>query len=181
MLSQAIEQVTRAFYARADLDLILSSPASSRNLFAVRIASIALTGAAMSAVMMAPAINAAAWIGGVRWLSAYAVIAGLSAFATGLAVLITLGLFRVAGAKRTRLDRTNYRRGRRCRATDRITSRSGLRLRPAVALLGPEFGNGEPGRPCRRQPVLDAGESTRRRRQRCGHHRRRRALRFWLW
>ena len=103
MLSQAIEQVTRAFYARADLDLILSSPASSRNLFAVRIASIALAGAAMSAVMMAPAINAAAWIGGVRWLSAYAVIAGLSAFATGLSVLITLGLFRVAGVKRTRL------------------------------------------------------------------------------
>jgi ABC-2 type transport system permease protein len=103
MLSHAIEQVTRAFYARADLDLILSSPASSRNLFAVRIASIALAGAAMSAVMMAPAINAAAWIGGVRWLSAYAVIAGLSAFATGLSVLITLGLFRVAGVKRTRL------------------------------------------------------------------------------
>ncbi|MFA5956774.1 permease [Hyphomicrobium sp.] len=103
MLSQAIEQVTRAFYARSDLDLILSSPASSRNLFAVRIASIALTGAAMSAMMIAPAINAAAWIDGPRWLSAYAVIAGLSAFATGLAVLITLGLFRVAGAKRTRL------------------------------------------------------------------------------
>lgn len=102
MLSQAVEQVTRAFYARSDLDLILSSPASSRNLFAVRICSIAITGAIMTAVMIAPAINVAAWIDGPRWLSAYAVIAGLSAFATGLAVLVTLGLFRVAGAQKTR-------------------------------------------------------------------------------
>ncbi len=40
MLSQAIESVTRAFYARADLDLILSSPASARRLFAVRMVAV---------------------------------------------------------------------------------------------------------------------------------------------
>ena len=33
MLSQAIESVTRVFYARADLDLIMSSPARLANLF----------------------------------------------------------------------------------------------------------------------------------------------------
>ena len=38
MLSQAIESVTRVFYARADLDLIMSSPATLANLFSVRIA-----------------------------------------------------------------------------------------------------------------------------------------------
>ena len=37
MLSQAMESVTRAFYARSDLDLILSSPVSARKVFAVRI------------------------------------------------------------------------------------------------------------------------------------------------
>ena len=42
MLSQAIETVTRLFYARADLDLILSSPAALANVFSVRIAAIAL-------------------------------------------------------------------------------------------------------------------------------------------
>ena len=36
MLSQAMESVTRAFYSRSDLDLILSSPASARRLFAVQ-------------------------------------------------------------------------------------------------------------------------------------------------
>jgi len=43
MLSQAIESVTRVFYARADLDLIMSSPVRLTNVFSVRIAAIALT------------------------------------------------------------------------------------------------------------------------------------------
>ena len=42
MLSQAIESVTRVFYARADLDLIMSSPVRLANVFSVRIAAIAV-------------------------------------------------------------------------------------------------------------------------------------------
>ena len=41
LLSQAMESVTRAFYARSDLDLILTSPVSARKVFAVRIGRIA--------------------------------------------------------------------------------------------------------------------------------------------
>src|SRR6266540_7458869 len=43
MVSQAMESVTRAFYARSDLDLILSSPATARKVFAVRIATMAVS------------------------------------------------------------------------------------------------------------------------------------------
>ena len=43
MVSQAMESVTRAFYARSDLDLILSSPVVARRVFAVRIATMALS------------------------------------------------------------------------------------------------------------------------------------------
>lgn len=103
MLSQAIEQVTRSFYARADLDLILSSPAQARHLFAVRIAAIALSGMAMTCLLAAPVINTAAAIDGPRWLSAYAAIAAMSAIATGISVIAAVWLFRAVGAKRTRL------------------------------------------------------------------------------
>src|SRR5581483_6729006 len=41
MMSQAMESVTRAFYGRSDLDLILSSPVVAQRVFAVRIATIA--------------------------------------------------------------------------------------------------------------------------------------------
>ena len=52
MLSQAIESVTRVFYARADLDLIMSSPVALANVFSVRIAAIALTVIAMALLLV---------------------------------------------------------------------------------------------------------------------------------
>lgn len=103
MMSQAIEQVTRAFYARSDLDLILSSPASSRHLFAVRISSIALAGTVMSSLLVAPFINMAAYLDGAHWLSAYPVVAAMSMFATGISVAGAIALFKSVGPKRTRL------------------------------------------------------------------------------
>src|SRR3977135_1106142 len=42
MLSQAIESVTRVFYARADLDLIMSSPVRLTNILSVRSAAVVL-------------------------------------------------------------------------------------------------------------------------------------------
>ena len=48
MLSQALESVTRAFYTRSDLELILSSPSPPRHVFAVRIAALTITTTAMS-------------------------------------------------------------------------------------------------------------------------------------
>jgi ABC-2 type transport system permease protein len=103
MLSQAMESVTRAYYARADLDLILSSPASSERLFAVRTGAVALSTLALSALLAGPAINVLALEDGPQWLMAYGVLAALSALATAVAVLFTLTLFRLVGAKRTRL------------------------------------------------------------------------------
>ncbi|MGI9407142.1 MAG: permease [Hyphomicrobiaceae bacterium] len=103
MLSQAMESVTRAFYARDDLDLILSSPASSRDLFAVRISIMALTTAMMSGLIVTPFINAAVLLDGAHWLAAYGMVFAVSLLATGCAVLIALGLFKSIGAKRTRL------------------------------------------------------------------------------
>src|ERR1700680_3421872 len=48
MLSPAIEFVTRVFYHRIDLDLIMSSPVQLANVFSVRLAAIALTVTAMA-------------------------------------------------------------------------------------------------------------------------------------
>lgn len=102
MLSQGIEHVTRAFYARADLDLILSSPAPARHLFAVRIISICITSALMTALIISPFINMAVFIDGTRWLSAYAVIVAMAALSTGLSLALAMFLFRTLGPKRTR-------------------------------------------------------------------------------
>ena len=102
MLSQAIEQVTRSFYARADLDLILSSPAPAHRLFAIRISAIALTGALLTGLLASPFINIAAAIDSGHWLWAYAIIAAMSALATGAAVVAALAMFATLGPKKTR-------------------------------------------------------------------------------
>src|SRR5262249_233687 len=102
MLSQAMEAVTRAFYGRGDLDLILSSPVAACGLFAVRIGALAVTIAAMSLALAAPFINTLAWFGGLRWLGAYWVIVALAMVTVAVAVMLTVGLFRAIGPKHTR-------------------------------------------------------------------------------
>jgi len=103
MLSQAMEAVTRAFYGRGDLDLILSSPVAAWRLFAVRIGAIAVTIAAMSLALAAPFINILAWFSGLRWLAGYGVIVALAMVTVAVAVMLTVGLFRTVGPKYTRL------------------------------------------------------------------------------
>ena len=86
MLSQAIESVTRVFYARADLDLIMSSPVQLTNVFAVRIAAIALSVTAMALLLSTPFVDVLVIGGGMRWFSAFGVVIaiGLSAAAAAL-------------------------------------------------------------------------------------------------
>jgi ABC-2 type transport system permease protein len=103
MIAQAMETVTRAFYARADLDLILSSPVAVRRLFAVRMATMALSIAAMSTLLAAPFINVLAIRGGARWLCGYGVGIAMAALAAALALTVTIALFRTVGPRRTRL------------------------------------------------------------------------------
>ncbi|MFD1941791.1 permease [Paradevosia shaoguanensis] len=102
MLSQVLESVTRVYYSRSDLDLILSSPASSRRLFAVRTAAVALSSTALSALLASPLINVLVLLDGPHWLAAYGVAAALGALATAIALGMTIALFRLVGPKQTR-------------------------------------------------------------------------------
>jgi ABC-2 type transport system permease protein len=102
MISQAMESTTRAFYARSDLDLILASPVAAEKLFAVRIATVALSMAMMALPLAAPFIDILIARGGWRWLGAYGLIAAMGAAATALAVGLSVALFRTIGARRTR-------------------------------------------------------------------------------
>ena len=102
MLSQALEFTTRAFYARGDLELILTSPAVASRLFGVRTAAMAVSIVGMALVLAAPFINVLIWSGGTHWLGAYAVAAALAMAAVATAVAVTVMLFRAIGPRRTR-------------------------------------------------------------------------------
>jgi ABC-2 type transport system permease protein len=103
MLSQAIESVTRVFYARADLDLIMSSPVQLTNIFAIRIVAIALSVTGMALLLSTPFIDVLAIGGGARWLAAFGVVIAIGLTASAIAIAITVVLFRLIGPSRTRL------------------------------------------------------------------------------
>ena len=102
MISQAMESTTRAFYARSDLDLILSSPVAAEKLFAVRMATVAVSMTMMALPLAAPFIDVLIARGGWRWTGAYGVIVAMGATATALAIALSVALFRLVGAKRAR-------------------------------------------------------------------------------
>jgi ABC-2 type transport system permease protein len=103
LLSQAMESVTRGFYTRSDLDLLLSSPIVAERVFAVRIGAIAASIMAMAVLLASPFIDVLAVLGGPRWLIAYLAVAALGASAVAIAAVLTTALFRTIGPKRTRL------------------------------------------------------------------------------
>jgi ABC-2 type transport system permease protein len=103
LLSQAMESVTRAFYTRSDLDLVLGSPVSARKVFSIRIARIAASVALIAMLLAAPFINVLAVLDGPRWLAAYGIVGAMGATSAAFAVALTIGLFRTIGPKRTRL------------------------------------------------------------------------------
>ena len=103
MLSQAIESVTRVFYARADLDLIMSSPVKLANVFSIRIAAIALSVTGMALLFSTPFIDVLVIGGGARWFSAFGVVIAIGLSAAAMAIAATLILFRLIGPGRTRL------------------------------------------------------------------------------
>lgn len=103
MLSQALESITRVYYARSDLDLILSSPASSRRLFAVRTAAVGITTVLLAGLLASPLLNMLTILDGPRWLAGYGVVLAMGSLATALALGVTMALFRLVGPRRTRL------------------------------------------------------------------------------
>ncbi|HZR76815.1 permease [Bradyrhizobium sp.] len=103
MLSQAIESVTRVFYARADLDLIMSSPVALTRVFSIRLASIALSVTAMAMLLATPFVDVLMFGGGLRWLAVYGVVIAIGLSAAAIAIAVTILLFRTIGPQRTRL------------------------------------------------------------------------------
>jgi len=102
MISQAMESVTRAFYTRADLDLLLSSPIAAEKVFAVRIVTMALGTVLMAALLAGPFIHVMILLHGLHWVAAYGVVVSMGAAAAAIAVTLTVLLFRTIGPKRTR-------------------------------------------------------------------------------
>jgi len=103
MLSGALKSSVEVLFDRGDMDLLLSSPLPSRSIFTVRLAGIVVKIAAIYLFFLTPLAHAGVLLGQPRWLAAYPVLLGMAAIAASAAMLLTLGLVRWLGARRTRV------------------------------------------------------------------------------
>lgn len=103
MLSGALKACTLALFERGDLDLLLSSPLPSRSIFAVRLLGVAASSAVLFLFLFTPFAHVALFMGWPGWLAIYPTIAALAIVIACAAMLLTLALVRVFGARRTRV------------------------------------------------------------------------------
>lgn len=102
-ISQAISHFTRLLYSRSDLDLLLSSPMSSRAVVGAHAFVAALEIIIVVGVFLFPMANMIAYRMGPHWLAIYpaSIASALLGSACGLAM--TAGLFRLFGPYRARM------------------------------------------------------------------------------
>jgi ABC-2 type transport system permease protein len=103
MLSSGLKSSVEALFDRGDLDLLLSSPLASRSIFTVRLLAVVVAVGATYLFFFAPFAHAGLLLGEFHWLVIYPTILGAAAAASSLAMLLTLGLVRLLGARRTRV------------------------------------------------------------------------------
>jgi ABC-2 type transport system permease protein len=102
MISGGLTASVKALFERSDLDLLLSSPLPSRSIFVVRLAGITIGVAGIYLFILAPFANVGLVLGQFHWLSIYPVVMGAAVLAASLSMLLTLGLVRLIGVRKTR-------------------------------------------------------------------------------
>lgn len=102
MLAQAIAMSVEALFDRGDLDLLLSSPLPTRNVFIARSMGIAVGVGSLSLFLLAPVANVALARGQPRLLAIYVALPALALAVTALGMALTLMLVRLLGARRAR-------------------------------------------------------------------------------
>jgi ABC-2 type transport system permease protein len=102
IIAQALTSSTRALYTRGDLDLLFGSPLPAPTIMTARALAISAESVGSVAIFLLPLINMNILVGGGHWLSIYPTLVGCGLIGTAFGLCLTLGLFRLAGARRTR-------------------------------------------------------------------------------
>jgi ABC-2 type transport system permease protein len=103
MMSSGLRSSVEVLFERGDMDLLLSSPLSSRGVFTAKLAGMVVGIAGVYWFFLAPFAHAGLATGQYRWLGIYPVVIGSAALVASLSMLLTLGLVRLFGVRRTRV------------------------------------------------------------------------------
>jgi ABC-2 type transport system permease protein len=102
LFSQGLTGSIRALYSRGDLDLLFSAPLAPQKILASRAFAVAIESFGAVGLFLLPLVDDSALQGGPRWLAIAPALLSTVLLSTGLALGVTLGLFRLLGPRRTR-------------------------------------------------------------------------------
>lgn len=102
MLSLGLTRSVRALFERGDLDLLLSSPLSSKTIFVVRLTGIIFSVGIWFFALLTPVANIGLILGQWRWLGIYPALLAMTVLAAALAMLLTLSLVKSLGVRKTK-------------------------------------------------------------------------------
>lgn len=146
MLSSGLKASVEVLFERGDMDLLLSSPLPSRSIFSVRLAANVAGCAALYLFFLTPFAHAGVLLGQFHWLGIYPAILGMALVSASFAMLLTLGLVRWLGVRRTRVTAQllGALSGAAIFLVGQTTSTiaSGPSLRRVLARLAPLFDQG---------------------------------------
>jgi ABC-2 type transport system permease protein len=102
IVAQAMVSAMRILYARADFDLLFSSPVNATAVLGSRAFAVAFEGAATAAMLLLPLANAGAWLGHPRWLALYPVLASSALAGAGVGLALAMAFLIALGPRRGR-------------------------------------------------------------------------------
>lgn len=103
MLSQTVAHAVTALFDRGDLDLLLSSPLSSRTIFTVRGLGIAIGAMALPAFLLSPLAHAGLFAGRPGMMAIYPVVMAVALFCAAVGMALTMALVKILGARRAKV------------------------------------------------------------------------------
>lgn len=103
MLGAAMNQAISLFFERADFDLLLSSPVTTRAILLARVAVMSVSAFIGAGLLLMPLLDGIIIGFSVAYISGYAVWILLSVIAACAGVWLTLAIVRVLGARRARI------------------------------------------------------------------------------
>jgi ABC-2 type transport system permease protein len=102
-VASPMSALARLLQQRGDLDLLLSSPASARAVFASRLFAVGLEGVSPAALLLAPLADVSALQGRPHWLALYPALFGAGLVGASLGAALALGLAFALGPARARV------------------------------------------------------------------------------
>ena len=102
LLSQTLSLSVNAFFARGDMDLLLTSPLNPKHILLVRGLGVGLAASLFPILLLLPFAHVGLLVGQPKFLSIYPAVFSMALLAAAIGIWLTMSLVKLLGARRAK-------------------------------------------------------------------------------